>query len=143
MRFKPLRLEQSPRRIFTANAGHALLGDAIRVTQLETAVAELGPYRGASLDVPGIARRDSHRAALRSCDLRATPRRVRDRSGPGGLTSGKFDTSTLVMAAGTFGYNVLRWIRLTGLIGSDSPVRHPAKRRRVRTVMKGLIATPA
>ena len=46
MRLKPLRLEQSPRRIFTANAGLALLGEAIRVAQLETAVASLGPYRG-------------------------------------------------------------------------------------------------
>ena len=48
MRLKPLRLEQSPRRIFTANAGLALLGEAIRVAQLEAAAAELGPYRGAS-----------------------------------------------------------------------------------------------
>ena len=29
MRLKPLRLEQSPRRVFTANAGLALLGEAI------------------------------------------------------------------------------------------------------------------
>ena len=41
-----MRLEQSPRRIFTANAGLALLGEAIRVAQLETAVASLGTYRG-------------------------------------------------------------------------------------------------
>ncbi|WP_156500060.1 hypothetical protein [Ectothiorhodospira sp. BSL-9] len=26
------------------------------------------------------------------------------------LPSGKFDTNTLDMAAGTYGYNVLRWI---------------------------------
>lgn len=59
------------------------------------------------------------------------------------LPSGKFDTNTLVMAAGTFVYNVLRWIGLTGLLGPGSPVRHPAKRRRVRTVMQELIALPA
>jgi hypothetical protein len=47
MRLKPLHLEQSPRRIFTDSAGLALLGEAIRVAQLEAAVASLGPYRGA------------------------------------------------------------------------------------------------
>ncbi len=55
------------------------------------------------------------------------------------LPSGKFDTNTLVMALGTFVYNVLRWIGLVGLIGEHSPVRHRAKRRRVRTVMQELI----
>ena len=43
------------------------------------------------------------------------------------------------MVLGTFVYNVLRWIGLEGLIGAHSPVRHPAKRRRLRTVMQELI----
>ena len=55
------------------------------------------------------------------------------------LPSGKFETNTLVMALGTFVYNVLRWIGLAGLLGEHSPVRHPAKRRRLRTVMQELI----
>lgn len=55
------------------------------------------------------------------------------------LPSGKFDTNTLVMALGTFVYNLLRWIGLEGLIGAQSPVRHPAKRRRLRTAMQELI----
>ena len=54
------------------------------------------------------------------------------------LPSGKFETNTLVMVMGTFVYNVLRWIGLEGLIGGDSPVRHQAKRRRIRTVMQEL-----
>ena len=49
MRLKPLRLKQSPRRIFTANAGLAALSEAIGVARLKAAVASLGPYRGASL----------------------------------------------------------------------------------------------
>jgi len=55
------------------------------------------------------------------------------------LPSGKFDTNTLVMALGAFIYNLLRWIGLAGLIGDQSPVRHKAKRRRLRTVMQELI----
>jgi len=55
------------------------------------------------------------------------------------LPSGKFDTNTLVMALGAFIYNLLRWIGLAGLIGERSPVRHKAKRRRLRTVMQELI----
>ena len=39
--------------------------------------------------------------------------------------------------------NILRWIGLQGLIGEDSPVRHPAKRRRLRTVMQELMYVAA
>ena len=54
------------------------------------------------------------------------------------LPSGMFDTNNLVMAFATLGYNLLRWMGL-GLTGSDAPVRHPAKRRRLRTVIQELM----
>lgn len=53
--------------------------------------------------------------------------------------SGKFATNDLVMAQAVLAYNILRWIGLEGLIGRDSPIRHPAQRRRLRTVMQELI----
>ena len=59
------------------------------------------------------------------------------------LPCGNFDTNTRVMATGTLVYNVLRWIGLTGLMNADAPVRHPAKRRRIRTVFQELISVPA
>jgi len=59
------------------------------------------------------------------------------------LPSGKLATNRLIMAMGGFVYNLLRWIGLTGLLGPDAPVRHPAKRRRLRTVMQELIGLPA
>src|SRR5690606_35116882 len=52
--------------------------------------------------------------------------------------SGKFDTNDLVLTLGAFTYNILRWIGLAGLTGKASPVRHPAKRRRIRTVDAGV-----
>ena len=55
------------------------------------------------------------------------------------LPSGKFDTNTGIMALGGFVYNILRWIGLEGLIGQHAPLRHPAKRRRLRTVMQELV----
>ena len=55
------------------------------------------------------------------------------------LPSGKFDTNDLVLTLGAFTYNILRWIGLMGLTGELSPVRHPAKRRRIRTVMQELM----
>lgn len=55
------------------------------------------------------------------------------------LPSGKFDTNDLVMAFGVLAYNILRWMGLQSLMGKDSPVRHPAKRRRLRTVMQEVI----
>ena len=55
------------------------------------------------------------------------------------LPSGKFATNDLVMAHAVLTYNILRWIGLIGLTGEISPVRHPAKRRRLRTVMQELM----
>jgi len=36
-------------------------------------------------------------------------------------------------------YNILRFIGQLGLTGEKSPVRHPAKRRRIKTVMQELM----
>lgn len=55
------------------------------------------------------------------------------------LPSGKFASNALILSMGNFVYNVLKWIGLVGLMGKNSPVRHKAKRRRVRTVMQELI----
>lgn len=55
------------------------------------------------------------------------------------LPSGKFDTNDLVLACHAFAYNMLRLIGLVGLIGEHSPVRHPAKRRRIKTVLQELM----
>jgi len=55
------------------------------------------------------------------------------------LPSGKFDTNDLVMAFAVLAYNILRWMGLRGLMGKDAPVRHKAKRRRLKTVMQELM----
>ncbi len=55
------------------------------------------------------------------------------------LPSGKFASTRLILTLGLFTYNILKWIGLAGLMAEDSPVRHKAKRRRVRTVMQELI----
>lgn len=55
------------------------------------------------------------------------------------LPSGKFDTNDLVLNMAMLTYNILKHIGLIGLLDDDSPVRHPAKRRRVRTAMQELI----
>ena len=59
------------------------------------------------------------------------------------LPSGKFDTNDLVMACAVLAYNILRWIGLEGLTGKDAPIRHEAKRRRLRTVMQELMYVAA
>ena len=55
------------------------------------------------------------------------------------LPSGKFATNGLVMALGAFAYNILRFIGQTGLVAPFGPVRHSAKRRRLRTVIQELM----
>lgn len=55
------------------------------------------------------------------------------------LPSGKFATNDLIMTLSAFSYNILRYIGLIGLMGEISPVRHFAKRRRIKTVMQELM----
>jgi hypothetical protein len=55
------------------------------------------------------------------------------------LPSGKFATNALVLGCAQLAYNLLRWIGQNGLLGPDAPPRHPAKRRRIRTVMQELM----
>lgn len=55
------------------------------------------------------------------------------------LPSGKFATNAAIMALGAFAYNILRFIGQLGLLGEKSPVRHPGKRRRLKTVIQELM----
>lgn len=59
------------------------------------------------------------------------------------LPSGKFDTNALVLGCSMLAYNLLRWIGQNGLLGPGSPKRHPAKRRRLKTVMQELMYVAA
>ena len=52
------------------------------------------------------------------------------------LPSGKFDTNDAMLHIGMFAYNCLRLIGQLGLTGSLSPVKHPARRRRLKTVLQ-------
>lgn len=55
------------------------------------------------------------------------------------LPSGKFATNSLIMSLAVLTYNILRFIGQIGLLGDRSPVRHAAKRRRIRTVIQELM----
>ena len=55
------------------------------------------------------------------------------------LPSGKFDTNYLVCQLAAMAMNILRLMGQRGLLGPDAPVRHTAKRRRIKTVMQELI----
>ena len=55
------------------------------------------------------------------------------------LPSGKFGTNTLVCHLAAVAMNILRLMGQRGLLGPDAPVRHSAKRRRIKTVMQEFI----
>lgn len=55
------------------------------------------------------------------------------------LPSGKFDTNFLVCQLAAVAMNLLRLIGQNTLNEPDSPVRHTAKRRRIKTVMQELV----
>jgi len=59
------------------------------------------------------------------------------------LPSGKFATNARVLGVSVLAYNILRWIGQNGLLGSKSPKRHKAKRRRIKTVMQELMYVAA
>lgn len=58
------------------------------------------------------------------------------------LPSGKFNANDAVCALAVLAYNVLRIIGQNALIGPDSPVRHSAERRRLKTVIREFICAP-
>jgi len=55
------------------------------------------------------------------------------------LPSGKFDTNDAVLHLASFAYNCLRLLGRLGLTGEIAPIRHPAKRRRIKTVLQEII----
>lgn len=59
------------------------------------------------------------------------------------LPSGKFDTNYLVCQLAALAMNVLRLMGQQGLLGPHAPVRHAAKRRRVKTVIQELVIRAA
>jgi len=59
------------------------------------------------------------------------------------LPSGKFATNDLILSLAMLAYNVLRLIGQSALLSDDAPVRHPAKRRRLKTVIQELITVSA
>ncbi|AZZ90654.1 IS1380 family transposase [Hahella sp. KA22] len=52
------------------------------------------------------------------------------------LPSGKFAVNDLVLRLAMLAYNCLRLLGQLGMTGTLSPVRHPAKRRRLKTVLQ-------
>jgi len=59
------------------------------------------------------------------------------------LPSGKFATNDLVLSLAGLAYNVLRLMGQSALLSEGAPVRHTAKRRRLKTVMQELIYVSA
>jgi hypothetical protein len=55
------------------------------------------------------------------------------------LPSGQFDCNDLILHLAMLAYNSLRLIGQLGLLGEFSPVRHPAKRRRIKTVLQEIM----
>lgn len=55
------------------------------------------------------------------------------------LPSGKFDSNDAILHLAMFAYNCLRLLGQLGLTGEISPVRHPAKRRRLKTVLQEIM----
>jgi hypothetical protein len=89
-----------------------------------------------SLDAPGaeiIALYHNHGTSKQFCSGFNTDLDIER------LSSGKFDTNDPVLGMAGFAYSILRWIGLIGLLSEISPVCHPAKRRRLRTVNQELM----
>jgi hypothetical protein len=55
------------------------------------------------------------------------------------LPSGKFDTNDAILHLAAFTYNCLRLLGQLGLTGAIAPIRHPAKRRRIKTVLQEIM----
>jgi hypothetical protein len=58
------------------------------------------------------------------------------------LPSGKFEANDTVLSLAVLAYNALRLIGQTALTHAAAPVRHPARRRRLKTVIREFICAP-
>ena len=54
-------------------------------------------------------------------------------------SSGKFDTKALVLTLAALVYNILRYLDQDTLVSPDAPTRKAVYRRRLRTVLQGMI----
>lgn len=59
------------------------------------------------------------------------------------LPSGRFDTNDAVLHLAGFAYNCLRLLGQLGLNGTITPIRHPARRRRLKTVLQEVMTRAA
>lgn len=55
------------------------------------------------------------------------------------LPSGKFETNDAILHLAAYAYNCLRLLGQLGLTGEITPIRHPAKRRRLKTVLQEIM----
>jgi hypothetical protein len=55
------------------------------------------------------------------------------------MPSGKFATNDVILHLAAFAYNCLRLLGQVGLTGEIAPIRHPAKRRRIKTVLQEIM----
>jgi hypothetical protein len=55
------------------------------------------------------------------------------------LPSGKFDTNDCLLPLASFAYHCLRLLGQLGLAGEIAPIRHPARRRRIKTVLQEIL----
>jgi hypothetical protein len=61
-------------------------------------------------------------------------------SGKPGLSAVEgYDTNDAILQLAAFAYNCLRLVGQLGLTGDIAPIRHPAKRRRIRTVLQEIM----
>jgi hypothetical protein len=61
-------------------------------------------------------------------------------SGKPGLSAVEgFDTNDALLQLAAFAYHCLRLVGQLGLTGDITPIRHPAKRRRIRTVLQDIM----
>jgi hypothetical protein len=59
------------------------------------------------------------------------------------LPSGKFDTNDAIVHLASFADDCLRLLGQPGLTGEIAPIRHPAKRRRLKTVLQEIMCRAA
>jgi hypothetical protein len=123
-------LKQSTRHL-TSHVGLALMGqcfDAARLGMLEgwwTSLSD-GVEKVMGLYREHATHEQFHSEIKSDLDLERLP-------------SGKFDCNDLILHLAMLAYNCLRLIGQLGLTGELSPVRHPAKRRRIKTVLQEIM----
>ncbi len=131
-------VKQSSKLQLASYSGLALIGQCCQAAQVEAVIDPKLPV-SQGMRTADIVKSVVGLSSLGKSDFEAIEPFREDRFFKEALAlskvpSGRLDTNDVILHLAAFAYSCLRLLGQVGLTGEIAPIRHPARRRRIRTV---------